>query len=296
MTFPLHMNPIDVENLSLEECIKAVFHGTCELSEFAKNQVIPIIVSQVDRSKHEKALSGTYCRMSLFLQSLAKLDDSCHFQMAAIAARSVFELLLDLKVLAANPSLAQKFFDFTWVSRYHKAKQLAEFLSSNPGVDATPHSEALALVHKPDVEQNREQLCIQYGWVDRKGKPKCPEHWSGKYISIRAQEAGLEYEEIYRSQFFFQSYFVHAGGAGIDSMSHEALQSAFVVAHLLIQRLFAEATEIIADQFHLFVADVDLRTQLKATAAATGFYAVQAILRANRAVPNANVADHKRGG
>jgi len=296
MAFPLHLDPEDVTDLSLEERIKAVFRGTRELSEFAEKQVFPIIASQVGRSTHEKALSGTYCRMSLFLRGVAKLDDSCHFQMAAIAARSVFELLLDLKALAADPSLAQKFFDFTWVSRYHKARQLAGFLSANPGVDTTPHLEALALVHKSGVEQNREQLCVQHGWVDRRGKPKWPDHWSGKNIAARAQDAGLEYEEIYRSQFFFQSYFVHAGGAGIDSMSREALQSAFAIAHLLIQRLFAESTEIIAEQFHLFVADADLRTRLKAAAAATGFHAVQAMLRANSAVPDAGVTENKKDG
>jgi hypothetical protein len=277
--FLSEIDPKDVKKLPLEEKTKAVFRGTCALSEFAEKQVCPIIMSQVGRSTQEQALWATYCRMSLFLRSLAKLDDSCHFQMAAIAARSVFELLLDLKSLAADSSLAQKFFDFTWVSRYHKAKQLANFLSANPAVDATPHLLALALVQKPGVQQNREQLCVQHGWVDAKGKPKWPEHWSGTTIAQRAKAAGIEYEEIYRSEFFIQSYYVHAGGAGIDSMSREALMCAFGIAHALIQRLFAEATGIIADQFHLFAADPQLRDRLKTAALSGGFFALQAMLR-----------------
>ena len=71
-----------------------------------------------------------------------------------------------------------------------------------------------------------------------------------------------------------------AGAAGVDSLSRESLICSFGIAHGLIQRLFAEATSIIADEYHLFRADADRRQKLKEASVASGFFAVQAALKA----------------
>lgn len=277
-SFPQIVDDQAIRNLPIEKKIAAIFQGTLALNKFADKNVCPVVQAAFQKTDHEKALAATYYRICLFLRALAKLDDTRHFQVAAMAARSIFELLLDLKALAKDLSLGQKFFDFTWMSRYRKAKQLADFLQANPNVDRTPHQHALALVNKPGVKQNREQLCKSHGWVDSKGKPSWPDHWSGKNIAIRAKEAGIEYEEIYRSEFFIQSYYVHAGGAGIDSLCRENLESVFAIAHRLVQRLFAEATRIIAKAFHLFEADGSLHQRLEAVSATPAFFAVQAAI------------------
>jgi len=65
------------------------------------------------------------------------------------------------------------------------------------------------------VDQNRQKLCAKHGWDPKKP----PLHWSGKDTLQRVPDADIEYKEIYRSQFFLQSYYVHAGGAGMDSLS-----------------------------------------------------------------------------
>jgi len=278
-SFPQSIEPQAIRNLPRHKKIEAIFQGTRALSEFAEENVCPQVRAALQKSGHEQALAATYYRMCLFLRALAKLDDTYHFQIAQMAARSIFELLLDLKALAADPTLAEKFFDFTWVSRYRKAKQLDDFLQAHPRVDTSPHKPALDLVNKPGVEQNRKQLCKKHGWVDSKGKPRWPDHWSGKDIATRAREAGVKYEEIYRSEFFIQSYYVHAGAAGIDSMSRDALESAFAIAHALVQRLFAEATKIIAERFHLFQADESLRHRLEAASVASGFFALLAAIK-----------------
>jgi hypothetical protein len=277
--FPQIVDDQTIRNLPIEKRIAAFFQGTLALSEFADKNVCPVVQATLQKTDHEKALTATYYRMCLFLRALAKLDDGAHFQVAAMAARSIFELLLDLKVLAEDPTLARKFFDFTWVSRYRKAKQLVDFLQANPNVDPTQHQHALALVNKPGVKKDRERICRKDGWVDSKGKPKCPDHWSGKNIATRAKEAGIDYEEIYRSEYFLQSYYVHAGGAGIDSMSHGALGSVFACSHALVQRLFAEATRIMARAFHLFEADESLRERLEAASVARAYFAVQAAIQ-----------------
>jgi len=75
----------------------------------------------------------------------------------------------------------------------------------------------------------------------------------------------------------------YAGGAGVDCMSPEALESAFAINHLLVQRLFAEATEIISEEFHLFDADDSLRTGLEKASHAPSFVLLEALLQSRHA-------------
>lgn len=268
----------DVTSLSREDQAAAIFKGTCSLSQFAESQVCPVIMGQLAKSDYEQAIAGTFYRLALLVRGLGRLDDPCHFQLANSTAPTVFELLLDIKALASDHTLAAKFLAFTRVSRFHKATQLTRFLSENPAVDRSSHLQAIQFADDPIRRQEVEQLCIQHWGSDSRGRPLWPEHWSGLSIADRAQRAGLDYEEIYRSQFFLQSYSIHAGGAGVDGISRDGLICSFGIAHSLVQQMFAEAISIIADGFHLFQADTHLRERLHRVSAASGFFAVQAVL------------------
>ena len=216
--FPRSLGPDDVEALSAEEKVKEFFARTVALSEFADKKFCSVVIGQVGMSQQEEAITGKHYRMCLILRGLARIENPCHFQIASMAARAMFELLLDLKARAADSTFAEKFFDFTWGSRYHKARQLVDFLNANLTVDRTYHQHAINLVSKTGVDQNRQQLCAKHGWDPKKP----PLHWFGKDTLQRVPDADLGCKEIYRSQFSLQSYYVHAGGAGMDSLSRDA--------------------------------------------------------------------------
>lgn len=272
------VGPEDLKKLTNEEKADSLFQSTRSLHNLAEERIVPTLHGQLNLSDHEQSLVATYYLMTLLLRGLSSLADPCHFQMAEIVARTVFELLLDLKALADEPSLAAKFMAFTDVSRFHKADQLANYLSEYPAVDAQPHQHAVRFAFDQQRRQRLEQECIQHWGTDKNDNPKWPEHWTGNNIATRARNAGFKYEEIYRSQFFLQSYFVHAGPAGVQNLSKDALIRLFCIAHGLIQSLFSEATEIMCDRFQLFAGDSKLRNRLKFAKESSGFFAVQRIL------------------
>ncbi len=272
----------DVCSLSPDEQAAACAKGTRRLYDFADTSVVPLVKAALEKTGYEQAVAATYYRMVILLRGLVALDDPCHFQFANMAARTVFELLLDLKTLAADHSTSDKLFAFTDVSKFHKATQLVDFLDKNPSIDRKPHEHAEKFAIDPARKKRIEDLCDKHwGRIKtgkRKGELNWPTNWSGKDTCACARDAGITYEEIYRSQFFVQSYHVHAGVAGIDNLSRDALIRSFSIAHVLIQRLFAEATTVIGEEFDIFDADPEVRSNLKRAAAATGYYAVEAVL------------------
>lgn len=269
----------DVTALSGEEQAAALVKGTQSLHSLMNDTVCPVVMGQIGKSDIEQAIAATYNRITLLLRGIATLEDPAHFQIANSVARTVFELVVDLKMLRKDPSLAAKFFAFARVVKFRKAEQLVSFLDGNPSIDRTAHQHAINFANDPQRKQSVEQQCIQHWGATRNGQPNWPDHWSGKNIADRAHDAGLEFEEMYRSQFFLQSQYVHAGPAGIQDLSRDALICSFGIAHRLIQQLAATATELVGDQFHLFDTNLELRHRLRKASAATGFYAVEAVLR-----------------
>ncbi len=63
-------------------------------------------------------------------------------------------------------------------------------------------------------------------------------------------------------------------------MAREAsLECAFAINHLLVQRLFADATRIISEQSHLFDGDESLRSRWEEASHAIGSFAFQEALK-----------------
>jgi len=280
----------DVTALPPEKQAAAFVQGTKILYTLMNDTVCSVIMGQIGKSDIEQAIAVTYYRITLLLQGLATLDDPAHFQMANSTARTVFELVLDLKTLCADQSLAEKFFAFARVVKFRKAEQLVTFLNINPSVDRIPHQHAINFASDPQRKQSVDQQCVQHWGTNKNGQANWPEHWSGKNIADRAHDAGLEFEEIYRSQFFLQSQYVHAGPAGIQDLSRDALVCSFGIAHRLIHQLAATATELVGHQFHLFDTNLELRDKLRRVSAVPGFYAVEAVLQKQQ-VRSENVPD-----
>lgn len=273
------IEPADVRRLTWEDKAAALVEGTRTLHSLMHGTVCPVVMGQIDKSAIERAIVLTYERITLLLDGIAALKDPAHFQIANSVARTVFELVLDLKAFRSDPSLAAKFFAFTDVVKFRKAEQLVTFLDGNTTIDRSPHQHAITFASDAQRKRQVEQQCIQHWGANKSQQPNWPDHWSGKSTAERARHAGLEFEEMYRSQYFLQSQYVHSGLAGIQNLSRNALICSFAIAHALIQRLAATATELIGDQFHLFNTNLELRDRLLAASSASRFYALETVLR-----------------
>jgi hypothetical protein len=97
----------DVEDLPLETQLRAILRDTEKIFEFAKRHVMPVVKDQLNKNNFEPVLSALYFRMFLWFEAITELKDPRHFQVAQSAARSLFELLLDVKLVIRDPIVVE---------------------------------------------------------------------------------------------------------------------------------------------------------------------------------------------
>ncbi|MFA5157005.1 MAG: DUF5677 domain-containing protein [Candidatus Omnitrophota bacterium] len=263
---------IDIEKIPFKKRIEAFYEGTRAAAELAKQVMIPQLKALINPSKKEEIIKGLYFRMYAWMLTLVSLKDTVHFQATASAARSIFELLLDIKLLIedkpANP--IDKFEAFIQVEKFRAAKKYVEFKKSNPGLKYKSGLAKEKLVNKPG-EENRINTLIVLNWgKDKKGKSKRIEHWTGWKINKRAEETGKDYELFYHESFALLSWYLHPGLVGIKGMSTESLEVVFGNSHMLATPLFLDATLLVAKELKLIQAIPQLIDWIKEAELAVG--------------------------
>lgn len=247
---------IGLEPVSFKKRIEASYEGTRAAESLAKEVMIPQLKALIKPSRKEEALKGLYFRMYAWVRSLVSLNDTVHFQAAASAARSIFELLLDVKLLIDDKpkDAIDKFEAFTQVERFRVAKKYVDFKNNNPGLKYTKELSREKLVSKPGKESQINKL-IELNWgKNKKGQPKKVEHWTSWKIDKRAKEAGKDYELLYHESFPLLSWYMHSSLAGFGGVTKEGLEVVFGKSHMLTVPLFLDATLLVARELKLLQA------------------------------------------
>ena len=129
----------DVNELGINKQVEALYKGTSALAIFSQNVMRPLLSSILNLEKDnlsdkDKAVIGTYYRMHGWILCMAAMKEAKHFQGAGAAARSLFELLVDLKELAEDKTgeKVAKYHAFTDVEKYRVAKKMVEFVDQHP--------------------------------------------------------------------------------------------------------------------------------------------------------------------
>ncbi len=73
--------------------------ATKEVVEFVQKEIIPVLNGQFKLSDKESCVMGTFFRMHALASSLTRLNNKLDFNAIAIIARTLFEVLIDLKLL-----------------------------------------------------------------------------------------------------------------------------------------------------------------------------------------------------
>jgi hypothetical protein len=256
---------------TVERKAEALFRGTVALCDLANRHVVPILVGMVTKTDHEEAVVGTYYRMHFWMLSLAKLDYPSHFQTVLNATRATYELLVDLKLLVSDVSLAEKYHDFSFVARFSAAKKFIDHLDADPTyvLPAKPEKRR-TFISDPANQKKFDDLRQKHWGKDKKGNLITPHHWSGLDFAVRCAKIGPTEARRYRDIYSQCSWFVHSGSAGIAGLSPDGLLAAFGWGHGQIQDMFAEGTEILCRTQHLFTANAELREQLELARVAAG--------------------------
>jgi hypothetical protein len=227
-----------VSDLSLKTIIDAYFDGTKHVHDFGREVMIPQLRALLGPTDQEIALRDIYFKMHLFLGSAITMNRLDHFQSVAALTRSLFELLLDMKILAADKTgdAVTRYNEFPEIERYRRAQQLIAFDAAHPGQIKQDLSAQRAFV-SDSVRQARITTAIG-------AKKKYPDHWSGMNARDRARSAGEE--ALYVEVYALVSWYVHAGAAGTAGMGKDALESVFGVCHGFIRGIFLDAIAVCA--------------------------------------------------
>lgn len=244
----------DVSDLSVRVRVEAFYKGTVEVSKFAGSVMIPLLRGQINLNDKEKSIVGTYYRMYLWIRLMADMKSRIHFQVAAAAARSLFELLLDIKILADDKTgeFIERFHAFPEIEKFRVAENIISFYHKHRDyMKPSNISQQRKFVNKPGRQEAIKQAILKYWGATIKGKPKHPKHWTGKSIQGRAHDLGLRYEKLYVRLFPILSWHIHSGSTGYAGFDEQGIEACFGVSHSIAQEAFLDATLICAEEMKI---------------------------------------------
>jgi hypothetical protein len=165
------------------------------IREFDKLELAGILssVAALSPTPRESCFLATYYRTGGIVDLLLRFDNATHFQAAAMLARTLFELAVDLKLVDKIPSGWMKMVFFAEVEKLRSARQMIAFAKANPdrASDVLLQTE---LVRKNEmrIEQNRRTL-----WPPKNPNSKSLphlKHWSELTLAERAEILGEPFD------------------------------------------------------------------------------------------------------
>jgi len=192
------------------------------IREFDKLELAGILssVTVLNPTPRESCFLATYYRSVGIVDSLLRLDNATHFQAAAMLARSLFELAVDIKLVGKIQNGWMKMFFFVDVEKLRCARQMIAFAKANPNraIDLLSQTEFVAK-NEMRIDQNRRTL-----WPPKnpnsKGLPDL-KHWSELTLARRTELLGEPFDETYKFQYPRMSWYVHAGLTGVVNLPAE---------------------------------------------------------------------------
>jgi hypothetical protein len=123
-----------VSDLPYKTIIDACFDGTKGMHDFSTEVMIPLCKGLLSRSQQENAVIDTYYKMTLLLRSSLALNTLDHFQTVASLTRSLFELWLDLKILAQDTTgdAVKRYDEFPEIEKFRAAERMVNFSAAQP--------------------------------------------------------------------------------------------------------------------------------------------------------------------
>jgi len=232
----------------------ATFEGISALRVFSEAYLRPLLQGLLTTTVRETAVLGLYYRLAAYLASVRKLDGTIHFQSIAAGSRSVFELALDLALLASDSTTdsVDRIIAFTRVERYRVAKRLVDFYDAHAlpaDLNLTTQRQICA---DPGEAAQVEALILQYWGRMRNGSPNLPKHWSRlPDARTRARQVGQAWEERYVRHYNLLSWHVHSGLVGVTGLTQDLFDVFVADAHRLARDSALDAYSIVGNELHL---------------------------------------------
>lgn len=220
------------------------------LAAFDESEIAPILKNQFGLSPYEEIVVGMYLRVNKNVGSLLALNHIAHFQAAAMLARAVFELAVDLMLLDIEPSAVLKVRIFTQADRLRSMRKTAAY-----GKRAV-----VTLLDDTALQENYIQQVgtkvdaeITRLWPSKKNL--LPGHWTGLDMSTRATRAGTYFEEYYHLMYIQLSWHVHGGLVGVYDLPPAHFAAIYGLALGLSCGMYEKVLQRVILRFRMSAAD-----------------------------------------
>lgn len=226
--------------------------GTQALSEFGHTVMEPVFSSQLALTDRENAIGMTFYRLLAAVRTLSDLRQAYQFQAVSGQTRLIFELCVDIHLLAKNriPDGVEKFHGFTRAARFSAAYKTVEFYKAHPDLeDPGDAEERRKLVETPGKQAEIEALCSKL-W----GRHMAPEHWRGLRWSKQLELLEPEIHEWYIQWSSLDAWLIHGGGAAVGGLSPRSFRAVEVLCREKVKALVPEAYRLVAVEMHMHKA------------------------------------------
>lgn len=248
---------MNFETLEYEDKLYFDAHlkGLAETISFIDKNVKYQLDPFISKNRWISSIITTFDRMYLCARSALKLHDVSDLQIVLSATRTLFELLIDLRLLYQDKSgdNAIKFYEFPEVERFRVAKRLAEFADQHQAKNVVPIidiNEAKAHVSKDGLNKNI-QLLKDETWRSKKGKNKWPNHWSNIDLKRRCENLDIRAETMYHQLYGLLSWHAHAGSTSQHNIPLNGLWAHLALGFDTMRIILLDALEILNKVFQL---------------------------------------------
>lgn len=219
-------------NLSGDFRSRTCYVGVCRVHDVTTKYIMPVLKSTIalTKSERDKAIIGTYFLIDGCLETVTLMNRLSAAQGVGSAAKTLFELALELKLLCDDKTdgSAKKYFAYSKIERHKLSKRMLKFYSEKNLEPELPDRETLQSTIKPE---SYIQELISSHWPNL--EIKNIRHWSGiNDVKKRAEHLGVEYERLYWEIYSVMNWYDHpnpVSWVGVPpSKMHAGIQTAFI--------------------------------------------------------------------
>ncbi len=246
-----------IGKISSRDLGNLLYSYTKSLVSFAESKVVILLKIANNKSDKEDVFANIYYRMYLWMRSLVALNDPKDIQAVSAAARSLFELFLDLKQLTKdeNGKDLEKYQSFREIEIYNEAKKIVDFYEKHYPEQERNYFYQKQFVSNPERKARIEQIAKTIWGVEDKKKITDIFNWSKKGIRTRAEAIGIEYERKYVDLYSRLCSIVHGSGSQFFKvLNFSQYESFYCLCQKSSQEIFVEATKIVASEMKIDLA------------------------------------------
>jgi hypothetical protein len=225
------------------------------LNDFDKLEIRNVIRGLLNATQREICFTANYYRAFANIESILALNHVKHIQAIAAAARSLFEIAVDVALIDKVPQGPEKMLALIDVEKMRSAQAIIDFRAANPTaeVDATIFQEFIRL-EGARITALRDSL-----WPNRPDV----QHWSLLKMSKRVEMLGQPFNELYAVEYPRLSWYIHSGLAGFANLQKESFEYMAAIAFVIAVKSYMALTAAIIDEFKLNKHDPKIKTRMQ---------------------------------